>query len=369
MPILAQISRFLVGGLFIFSGLIKINDPVGTAIKLEEYFEVFAVDFAPFFVYLVPGALFFSVLLSVVEVVLGVAVLLNYRMKITAPVLMGMIIFFTFLTFYSAYFNKVTDCGCFGDAIKLTPWQSFIKDIILLVLIIIIYLNRNIYQASLPGKAADLTIAAVTLINIGVAILAIQHLPYVDFRAYKVGADIPRLMQPSESLKYKYIMSKDGQDEEFLDYPTQGGYEFKEMVLLNPEAQPKITDYSVWNPEGDFTEQTFEGSKLFLVMYDALKAKTEALAEINMLMDQLPAGVDPVILTASGEEVFEDFRHEYQLAAPYYFADATVLKTIIRANPGLVLMKDGVVVGKWHHNDVPDVDEVQELVSTGVASN
>lgn len=369
MNIIVQISRFLVGGLFIFSGLIKINDPVGTAIKLEEYFEVFAADFASFFAYLVPAALFFSVLLSVLEVVLGVAVLLNYRMRITAWILLGLIVFFTFLTFYSAYFNKVTDCGCFGDAIKLTPWQSFIKDIILLVLILILFIYRHQVEPFLDQGRADITIGVVTLINIAGAIIAIQHLPYIDFRAYKVGANIPQLMQPSAQLQYKYIMTKDGKEEEFMDYPSEGGYEFKEMVLLNPEAQPKITDYSVWNPEGDFTEQTFEGNKLMIIMYDALKADTESLEEIKRLSSSLPEQVKPIILTASGETVFESFRHEHQLAIPYYFADATVLKTIIRSNPGLVLMRDGVVLAKWHHNDVPKIEEIKQLTSTDLVSS
>jgi uncharacterized membrane protein YphA (DoxX/SURF4 family) len=368
MNVIAQIARFLVGGLFIFSGLIKINDPVGTAIKLEEYFQVFAADFAPFFASLAPAALFFSVVLSVLEVVLGVAVLINYRMRLTAWLLMGIIVFFTFLTFYSAYFNKVTDCGCFGDAIKLTPWQSFYKDIILLLLIGIIFFYRDRYQGLLKGSAADLSVAAVAAINIFGAVFAIQHLPYVDFRAYKVGANIPSLMQPSETLKYKYIMLRDGVEEEFLEYPSGDGYEFKEMVLLNPEAQPKITDYSVWNNDGDFTEQTFEGNKLMIVMYDAQKADTQVLAEINKLVQNLPAGVEPVILTASGETIFEAFRHEHQLAIPYYFADATVLKTIIRANPGLILLKDGIVKGKWHHNDVPAADDIAEILNRRVAS-
>lgn len=368
MNVLAQISRFLVGGIFIFSGLVKVNDPVGTAIKFEEYFEVFAADFAPFFTYLVPAALVASVIFSVLEVVLGVAVLLNYRMKLTLWVLLGLIVFFTFLTFYSAYFNKVTDCGCFGDAIKLTPWQSFTKDIVLLLLILIMMFKREEFEPIMSAKAADITIGIVTMINVAGAVLAVEHLPYVDFRAYKIGANIPQLMQPSEELKYKYIMTKGGQEEEFLNYPTEGDYEFKEMVLLNPEAQPKITDYSVWNPEGDFTEQTFEGNKLMIVMYDAQKADTQSLKEIKSLLSKLPAQVDPIILTSSGEQIFEAFRHDYQLAIPYYFADATVLKTIIRSNPGLVLMQNGVITGKWHYNDVPDAEKISSLVSAGVAS-
>jgi len=126
-----QFSRFFVGGLFIFSGLIKLNDPIGTEIKLEEYFEVFAEDFGSFFLLLKPIALELGLVLIVLEIVLGVAVLLHYKMSITTKVLLALIIFFTFLTGYSAILDKVTDCGCFGDAIKLTPTQSFIKDIIL----------------------------------------------------------------------------------------------------------------------------------------------------------------------------------------------------------------------------------------------
>ena len=140
MKVLYTISRYFVGGLFIFSGLIKINDPVGTQIKLEEYFEVFSVDFTPLFEYLVPFTLILSVILCTLEIVIGLALLMNYKIKITSVVLLSLILFFTFLTFYSAYFNKVTDCGCFGDAIKLSPWESFTKDIMLLFFSLIIFI-------------------------------------------------------------------------------------------------------------------------------------------------------------------------------------------------------------------------------------
>src|SRR5687768_10469856 len=128
-----QVSRFFVGGLFIFSGLIKLNDPVGTKIKMEEYFGVFAEDFGSFFSAFIPFAMEIGMIMIILEIVLGVAVLIYYRMNITTVLLLLIMVFFTFLTFYSAYFNKVTDCGCFGDAIKLTPWESFYKDIILMI--------------------------------------------------------------------------------------------------------------------------------------------------------------------------------------------------------------------------------------------
>ncbi len=362
MNIIKEIARHAVGALFIFSGLIKINDPKGTAIKLEEYFDVFSYDFAPFFEYLIPAALFLSVLLSVLEIILGIAVIIGYEMKITSWVLLGLIVFFTFLTFYSAFFNKVTDCGCFGDAIKLTPWQSFYKDLILLILIVIIFIKRNEYTPFYSSKWQHITIGILAVIFTYVGIHAIMHLPYVDFRPYAVGNHLPTLMNPSEDLRYEYVMEKDGKTFTFEQYPADDSYEFKEMKLLNPEAQPKITDLSVWTDDGDYTEQLFEENKLLLVIYDVSSASTDHLDEIAALANAAQM-FQPWILTSSGYEQIEGLRHEYQLAAPFFYADATVLKTMIRSNPGVILLSDGVVINKWHHNDVPDISTINRLLN------
>lgn len=362
MKPIALVARTLVGVLFIFSGLIKVNDPVGTAIKLEEYFEVFSADISSFFLVFIPYALFLSVFLSVLEVILGLAILLWYRSRTTVWILLLMIIFFTFLTFYSAYFNKVTDCGCFGDAIKLTPWQSFIKDIILLLLILVLFFTKDAFRPLLSPRAGNIVMGLFTVINIAIAIYAIQYLPFIDFRAYKIGTDIPVSMQPSAPLRYQYIMAKDGKEHTFDSYPTDDSYEYVAMELVNPEAQAKITDYNVWNNEGDFTEESFKGNKLLVVIFNADKANTKHLQEINALVSELRDAIEPWVLTASDEATFEAFRHEHQLAMPYFYGDATVLKTMIRTNPGLILMQDGVVKGKWSHNAVPEANEVRTLL-------
>jgi len=283
-------------------------------------------------------------------------------MSVTIWVLLGIILFFSFLTFYSAYFNKVTDCGCFGDAIKLTPWQSFSKDIILLTLILIIFPNYHKLTPIFRSKIGDLVIGAVVVLNLGLAIYAIRHLPFIDFRAYKPGASIPASMESSEPLRHMYVMEKDGKEYEFEEYPTDTTYKYLSLELLNPEAQPTITDYSVWNVDGeDITEKTFEGNQLLVVIHYVEKVDFGAIAEINELINQLGNAFGIMVLTASDEESFEDFRHEVQLAAPYYFADATVLKTMVRSNPGLLFLKDGVVRGKWHFRDVPDSKLLQQL--------
>ena len=362
MNILVQFSRYFVGILFIISGLIKLNDPVGTAIKLEEYFQVFSSDFGSFFQIFIPASLFLAMFLNVVEVVLGIAVLIKYRFKTTIWILLAMIVFFTFLTFYSAYFNKVTDCGCFGDAIKLTPWQSFYKDIILVVLIIVLFLFRKRLTVDFQYPKRDGVMVVVTVVLVFLGYYAVHHLPFIDFRAYKKGTHIPTDMQPSGQLKYKYIMTKNGQDYEFKEYPKEEGYEFKELVLLNPEAQPKITDYSVWNDNGDFTQTTFEGNKLLVVVHDAKKSKIAGFEEINQLLKTLGNSIEPIVLTASDYASYDALRHEVQLAVPYFYADMTVLKTMVRSNPGLILLQDGTVKDKWHYNDVPNIAEINSLL-------
>ncbi|MEQ9405454.1 MAG: DoxX family protein [Cyclobacteriaceae bacterium] len=362
MNIIKEFARYAVGALFIFSGLIKVNDPVGTAIKLEEYFEVFAYDIAPFFEWFVPAALFLSVFLSVLEVVLGVALIIGYRMKITAWVLLSMIVFFTFLTFYSAYFNKVTDCGCFGDAIKLTPWQSFYKDIILLILIVVIFLKKGDYKEWFSPLFRELKVGGTALVMTIIAIYSILHLPFIDFRAYKVGGHIPSLMKASEPLKYEYLVEKDGEKFRFENYPNEPGYTYISSKILNPEAQPKITDLSVWNDDGEFTDELLTGTKLVIIIHDAEKTSLKKVDRLRNLTYQNQS-FETWILTSSGYEIFEKFRHENQIGAPYFYADATVLKTIVRSNPGIWLVKDGTVLGKWHYNDTPLADEVVEIVN------
>ncbi len=361
MKYIYEAARYLVGALFIFSGIIKINDPVGTAIKLQEYFEVFAYDFAPFFEWFVPAALFFAILLSVLEVVLGIALIIGFKIPRTSWALLLMIVFFTFLTFYSAYFNKVTDCGCFGDAIKLTPWQSFYKDLILLVLIIAIFINRQHFTPWFGEKFGYVKVIGSTIFFTLMANYAVRHLPFIDFRAYAVGNHLPTLMEPSEPLVYEYVMTKDGEEYTFDSYPSDKSYEFKSMDLINPEAQPKITDLSIWNDEGDFTDRLFGGSKLLIIIYSVDKASTANIEEIKKLTTQVK-GTEAWVLTASGYEDFEKFRHENQLAIPYFYADATVLKTMVRSNPGIMLLSNGTVLGKWHHNDTPEVSDITQLL-------
>jgi uncharacterized membrane protein YphA (DoxX/SURF4 family) len=373
MKYLVLFSRLLVGLLFIVSGLIKANDPLGFSYKLEEYFEVFGMD------WLTPMALFTSIFISVAEVILGVATLLGTKMKPVAWSLLGLIVFFTFLTFYSAYFNKVTDCGCFGDALKLTPWESFTKDIVLLFFILIIFLNRNkISSVFNDSPVADLiSIAKTTIISLGFALYCLWHLPVKDFRPYAIGNNIiegrklpPNARQPiiETKLVYKhvnngeikempqaeYMQSKIWEDEnwQWLDTKTK---------IIDPGDEPKIKNFNIMSFDGnDYTEDYLNDPEYIfvLVSYDVNKSDKEAHRKFSAFAnDAFKNGISVIGLSASSEGTIEELRHEVQAPFDYYSVDAITLKTIIRSNPGLVLLKQGVIMGQWHYNDFPTFDE------------
>lgn len=364
--IVDQFSRVFVGGLFIFSGLIKLNDPVGTEIKMHEYFEVFASDFGSFFNLFIPWSLEIGMAMIILELVIGVAVLLFFRMDLTTKVLLALLTFFTFLTFYSAFFNKVTDCGCFGDAIKLTPWESFTKDVILMVFTLHLFWYRKGYISAVRTRPGIAWVTATAGLSLFLGVYAIQNLPFIDFRAYKVGNKIPDQMIAVEAPRIEYTFLKDGEEvtsEKFL--MEDQGYKYVSSRVLNEDAaKPKITDYAVYTPSGDdITQQTFEGPVLMLIIYNTDKASGKNMDAINKLVSAVEGNVRTLILTASTEEQIEKFRHENQLAVPFAFADATVLKTIIRSNPGITFWQNGVVLGNWHHNNTPEPAEIAALLA------
>ena len=372
MRVVYNLSRYLVGLILIFSGAIKINDPVGTQIKLEEYFGVFSTDFTSIFEILIPYTLIISVFLCCLEIIIGVALIINYRIKLISKITLALIIFFTFLTFYSAYFNKVTDCGCFGDAIKLTPWQSFYKDLLLLFFSLIIYFLQTKLRhhygffnfKMFDNVFKNGVIIFISFISLIISYTAINFLPFIDFRPYKVGNYIPDLMEPSEELKYSYIMEKNGRSYEFYIYPNDESFTFKEIKLLNPEAVPKISDYSLWNEDGDFTNESFLGNKLFIIIHDVnkigidIRKINEFIVKLKKLKSDINFWVEPIILTSSDSKSLNSFLNKHKISIKSIYGDATVLKTMIRSNPGFLLMRNGTVRGKWHFNKFPNPTEI-----------
>ena len=363
-----RVCWLLLGGLFIFSGLIKLNDPVGTALKLEEYFEVFAEDFGSFFLYFKSITPFLSIFLSSMEVVVGVALLLRWYLRPTLWVLLGLLVFFAFLTFYSAAFNKVTDCGCFGDFIKLTPWQSFTKDLVLLALWAVVFFNQRFLRRSfVRGTPGIMVMTFAAAVAIGIGVRALGHLPYFDFLPYKVGNDIGALMKPREQARFSYTFTRNGETKTFTEFPTDTTWQYKDMTVLNPEtSKPTITDFQVTDPDGnDVTQEILTGNKLILILQNTNKADRDRFKEINKLMAEAAGSrkkITALTITSTGAAKFDSFRHDVNLAGPYYFADATVLKSMIRSNPGLMVLNDGVVMAKYHYHDIPELFEVEKAL-------
>ncbi|WP_064196571.1 MULTISPECIES: BT_3928 family protein [Emticicia] len=366
MKLFSQIARIIVGVIFTFSGFVKVVDPVGTGIKLEEYFEVFAQDLPSLqglFMFFAHNSLALSLIFCALEVILGVATLLSYRMKITSWLLLIIIVFFTFLTFYSAYFNKVTDCGCFGDFLKLKPWTSFNKDIFLTVFILVIFIFRNKYTNS----NQNIVMAIVTAISFGIGIYAIRYLPPIDFLPYAIGKSIPEQMKPTgvkPIMEFTFLNKKTNEEivaKEFLmDTLT---YKYVSMVTLNEDKlKPKITDYSIADQQGNnYTDSTFAGNKLLVIFKDVKNTDTEQVNELKSLIKASEAkGINAMILTSVIQTDYQKFSEENGISTPYFSADATVLKTMARTNPCVILLQNGVVKGKWGNHSIPKIESLAE---------
>ncbi len=362
MKIVYSFFKYLVGVIFIVSGFVKVIDPIGTAIKLEEYFYVFSQDFTSFFLYFIPIALPLSVILCVLEGTVGLALILNYKIKFTLYILLSMIIFFLFLTFYSAYFNKVTDCGCFGDALKLSPWQTFSKDLILTIFIVFLFLfkpSKKVRYFSGKSKKSYLKFSLLFfgfLSNIILAYWGLAHLPIIDFRPYHIGANLPKSLKPSQEPIIEYEFERNGKIQKSKTYLSKDmGYIYKGYKILNKDKTiSKISDFSVLSVDNkDFTKNILEGKKLIIVIQNVSKTRKKHFDKINKLIEVLPSDITPIVLT-SDDFAFSQFRHEIQLATDYFLTDATVLKAMIRSNPGVLLFDNGIIKGKWHFNDIPE---------------
>lgn len=372
MKILANIIRVLVGIEFIFSGFVKVVDPYGTGLKLQEYFEVFADDLpalSPLFEFFAHNAQTLSLIFCAAELILGVALLVSFRMKITSWIVLGLMSFFTFLTFYSAYFNKVTDCGCFGDFLKLEPWTSFWKDIISLALILVIFSYRKTYEQL---KISNLIVGISTVIAFGIGIYALNYLPPIDFLAYAKGLNIKEQMQPTgvkPEIEYTFLDKSTNEEISAMEFLMDTNrYKYVDSKILNQsELSPKITDYSISDSDGnDVTDLTFEGAKLLLIFKKTdhiSDTQIKDLKSLEQTFSTANSAVTPMLLTSLVSSQFEDFKNSSKLSSPVYNIDEKVLKTMARTNPCVILLKNGTVMKKWGKANLPTPQEVQTALS------
>ena len=377
MRIITEIARVLTGVLFVFSGLIKANDPTGFGYKLQEYFLVFGLDF------LNDSATAIAVVICSIEILLGGLLLLGFWRKRVVWGLLLMIIFFTFLTFYSAFFEVVTSCGCFGDAIPLTPWQSFIKDLVLLALILIVFKNwRLMRPVSHDLYSKSILTTLLVVISVGVGVYTVNYLPIIDFLPYKKGNHIPSLMVMPEGeegdvyeLTYTMRHQETGEEKKVSDseYMEQELWKDESWEIIGePESrlvrkgyQIPIPDLLISDVDGqDVTSTIIENpyDNLLVVAWDLENTDKKALVRINETLREaaLNYPIRIVLLTSAPSRVAEDLSDELDLLTEIFYADAVPLKSMVRANPGVLLLRNGTIIDKWHHHTFPTYEQLDE---------
>lgn len=356
MKITTQALRLLVGITFVFSGFVKLVDPLGSTYKFEEYFSEEVLNLT----FLVPLALEFSIVLILAELILGVMLLVGFKSKLTTYSLLAMISVFLFLTWYSAYYNKVTDCGCFGDAIKLTPWQTFYKNVVLIFMIFwLLVKHKEIKPLFGDFIAKSLTFLSVAF-SVFILYQVLTYLPIIDFRPYAIGKNITEGMRFPEGAQkpvYKdtWVYKINGiaksyhTDEAPWNLPG-AVFVSRKTDIIQEGYKPPIHDFTMEKDGDDLTEQLLQEPKLMLItMYNLDKSHKNGLKHIKELSDKaIENGYKVFAMSASPVTDFLKVKAEYQLNFDLLFCDETTLKTMIRANPGIIMLNKGTITEKWN---------------------
>ena len=360
LHITGSIARTLLALTFLFSGFVKAVDPLGTVYKIQDYLHE---GFGGVFQWAIPAAGVAAVCLIALEWLLGIAMLLNVRTQWTSWITLLFYCVMTPLTLYIAIANPVSDCGCFGDALVITNWQTFWKNIILLLLSICLVICRKAIP-ELFSWWMEIIIALAALGSVaGIMGYSYTHLPQIDFRPYKVGNHIPTLMEiPDDAEVDQYeitlIYAKDGKEQTFTleNYP-KGDPEWtfvdQKSVLIKKGYVPPIHDFEIETLEGDYITQDILESEepiALVVMYDLTKTDTTQLEKLMHMIHEYPR---VYFLTASGEEEIFAFAEELgwdeeTTYSTFCFTDPITLKTIVRANPGVIVVQNGTIIDKYN---------------------
>lgn len=364
-----HIARILIGLTFIFSGFVKGIDPLGSTYKFTDYFSAFHM---PWFTGL---AFALGILLAAAEFFLGVAYIFNFFIRITSWVMLGFMVFFTGLTLVLALTNPVTDCGCFGDALKITNWQTFYKNIVLLSLAIYVFMKRKDF-ASKSGPMLSIAFTTMTMVvYFYLVTYSYNHLPIIDFSPYKVGVNIPDGMKIPENAPkaiYKnnfiYKNKSTGKEEEFTEknYPWQDTINWKfvkmESETLQAGYTPPIHDFRIETPDGEDIKDFFlydEKPTYMAIANNLQKSNIEGMKKLAILAaDAKSKGCNFILLTSSSPDSFDAIKKQTGANFDFFNTDEVTLKTIIRANPGLILTKKGTILKKYHFNDIPKTVEL-----------
>lgn len=364
------VFRIFTGAVFIYSGFVKGVDPTGSAIKFHDYFDTFHLGFLQFL------ALPLAFLLPLLEFLTGVSVLFRFRPKTGVTALFIFMLVFTPLTLILAVFNPVKDCGCFGDALVITNWQTFWKNVVLLIMAVYLFRNRKRLDPELLPSTQWASLAVFTLLFTWISVYSYRNLPLFDFRPYHAGASIPESMiipegAPEDVYETKLIYEKNGVKKAFdMDnFPWQDStWTFVEQKtrLVSKGYEPPIHDFDIILPDGtDITRQLLHdhGYTFLLISHNIIKADTLGLKKAYLLaLSAEEKHYGFYLLTSSGDNDIRDVFASTGTEFPYANTDETTLKTIIRSNPGLLLLQNGVILKKWPYRKFPKPDILDHSV-------
>jgi uncharacterized membrane protein YphA (DoxX/SURF4 family) len=360
---ITHLFRIIVGVLFIFSGLIKANDPSGLSYKMQEFFEVWNLTAFN------DATLVFSILMIAFEIIAGVAVLMGWQFKLFSWMLFGLIIFFTFLTGYAVVSGAIRECGCFGDCIKLTAEQSFLKDLILFGMIGFLLAKRKTVQPIFNNYISASVLSISTIFSFLLQIHVLQHQPYVDCLPYKIGNDIQEGMKAlpgsiPDSTVIKFVYLKEGKEvefdaEHFPDDFNDSAYIFVkryDKLIREGNAKPPIKDFVINTADGlDTTQAILNDPREMMVLFvKEMKDYHEWVDDFKAISTVMQQSGRPIIVITSDFDRVKKVLNDKKIDVPVLKGDAVAIKTAARSTPTLYRIQQGVILNKWGRLDLKD---------------
>lgn len=341
------LARLIFGLTFILSGFFKFVDPVGTSLIVKEYLEIFHLAF------MTPVSVWIGIAMASAEFVLGASVILGLRMRIVSTISLIFISFFTLLTLYLALFNPIKDCGCFGEAIHLSNWQTFEKNIVLLACCLGFFFQRKKVEPIAPAIVEWALIAVFATIALSISIHSYNALPYHDFTAYKIGTDLNNLSSGAAQYETTFIYSKDGQTERFkIDNLPDESWTFvdSETELISGSTEMAQIDLALSDTDGNYwTEELFSKENLAaIIIWNPESISNEQMEDMERFGQKAKAnGVESVIFNVEGES---------ELDMESYLADRKALMTLNRSNGGVVFFHKGIITEKWPSQKISSIN-------------
>ena len=378
MKLFINASRIVVGLLFIFSGLVKANDPHGLSYKMQEFFELWGMSQFDSL------TLMFSLLMNAFEIIAGFALLLGWRIKLFSWLLLLLILFFTFLTGYTYVTGKPTNCGCFGDCIPITSKTSFLKDVVLTVLIGFIFWQRNKIRPLFSKKLSAILMIFVSVISFGIQWYALTYLPLVDCLPYKKGNNITEKMKipPGalpDSFAIRFVYEKGGKQFEFApaDLPADlDSYNYvsrTDKLIRKGNAEPPIRGFSLTGiTDQDSTAIVLSQSYAVILFCEDFTTPFSAWKDefTKVYAAAKTKNIPVYAVTSRREEAISNFAGTPFAGIPVFVCDYTAIRTAARTNPCVYLLKEGTVADKQSYKRMDRIlNQIESIPAQEVMNN